>query len=436
MKRKALRGISLILAFLLAAGCFATAFADETEQLPPPEESGAAPGTPPEETGEPEPAESPEVPAENPGETPSDPQPTPTPPPTPEPQRELTEEEKQRELELSWPASAIWYNWEYAVSESRDKMVGLAADAAAKSAGKGGRFDGSLYSRWFEGTHPGMKWERDTDGWSAVFLMWLAEHSGLNKAANFPFAVSAAGLESALTAEGQQMLGAEDFSTRAKKRLTFKVGDLVFLPADGSETGRRVGIVTAVDRKGATVVAGDLDGAVGTVLLAQADILSGKLPAGTAVARYAYPTNAEIIFDFLTKEMGFNRAAACGILANALAESMFNPKAVEMGGDSFGVFQWRLGRLEKMYAYCAENGLDPELLDSQLEYFRHEVETDFPRTSATWYSLPDSAWGAQQVANDFCINYEAPVNRWWNGRRRGLTAAQVVWRQFKDRPVE
>lgn len=50
--------------------------------------------------------------------------------------------------------------------------------------------------------------------------------------------------------------------------------------------------------------------------------------------------NAQQIFDFLTKKIGFSGAGAAGALAVALRESGFNPKAKNSGGGVAGIFQW------------------------------------------------------------------------------------------------
>lgn len=50
--------------------------------------------------------------------------------------------------------------------------------------------------------------------------------------------------------------------------------------------------------------------------------------------------NAQIIFDDLTKTVGFSGAGASGALAIAKRESMFDPKAINPGGGVAGWFQW------------------------------------------------------------------------------------------------
>lgn len=57
-----------------------------------------------------------------------------------------------------------------------------------------------------------------------------------------------------------------------------------------------------------------------------------------------YSANADYIFEYLTKRLGYSEAAACGIMANIRCESTFNPQAYNAGGGSYGLCQWTGGR--------------------------------------------------------------------------------------------
>ena len=65
------------------------------------------------------------------------------------------------------------------------------------------------------------------------------------------------------------------------------------------------------------------------------------------ISANASTSNAKKIYNILTSELGFNSAAACGILANIERESDFNPKLVirdSNGLTSGGLCQWNGGR--------------------------------------------------------------------------------------------
>lgn len=87
--------------------------------------------------------------------------------------------------------------------------------------------------------------------------------------------------------------------------------------------------------------------------------------------------NREEIFNFMKEKMGFNTAAACGVLANIQSESSFRPTAsmVDTNGlTSYGLCQWNGPRFESLKSYCAENGYDYQTVEGQLYYLKYELE--------------------------------------------------------------
>lgn len=483
-KRQSTRILSALLAALLLAGCFVTAFAEEEGQwqepeLPAEEDPILPEGTDPipEDPEIPtDPVNPPDTPPVDPGETPDtpidppeqpiippappvqpDPIPTPEPSPEPEPPRELTEEE-QKALELTWPAEATPYNLAEAYSESRERMVQLAIDEAAREDhvvinAEDGASALNIYTDWFVKTYPNDVGTYDAGGWSTIFIMWLVNYAGLEEQSRFPVAAVGSDLEFGLMIDGQRVIPIDSFRRTAPARYTFRTGDLVFIPVyeeaeleegepEGSEDeapaipavlGKRVGIVTRVDDESIDIVSGDIDGYVGTLTILQSDILDGYSLAGATVIKYNYTTTVDIIFRFLIQEMDFNEAAACGILANILAESRFSPLCNGDEGHSIGLFQWQGMRRDALNYFCKVNNLDPTLLQSQLIYFRYEMMTNYPKTYECCRNVENSAEGARSAASIFCINYEAPAHRWWNGKQRGMTAAEIIWPMFSYR---
>ena len=75
--------------------------------------------------------------------------------------------------------------------------------------------------------------------------------------------------------------------------------------------------------------------------------------------------NYSYIYDYLIN-LGYNKAATCGILANIKFESTFNP-GVDTG-TYYGLCQWGGGRRSNLFAWCESNGLDPYSVDGQLQY--------------------------------------------------------------------
>lgn len=71
---------------------------------------------------------------------------------------------------------------------------------------------------------------------------------------------------------------------------------------------------------------------------------------------------------------GYSPEARAAILGTVAAESGGNPNAVGDNGHAHGLFQWRddNGRYQLMQQYTADNGLDPNSVRGQYEFFKAE----------------------------------------------------------------
>lgn len=120
---------------------------------------------------------------------------------------------------------------------------------------------------------------------------------------------------------------------------------------------------------------------------------------------------AELICaDYLRNELGFNSAAAAGVLANIVAESGFNPRIVGDHGSSSGICQWSGVRLDRLIRFCRKNLLDENELYSQLEFLKYELVNDYPGTMSLLLACENTQEGARSAVYIFCKNYEAPSN--------------------------
>ena len=75
-----------------------------------------------------------------------------------------------------------------------------------------------------------------------------------------------------------------------------------------------------------------------------------------------------------------NQYALAGILGNSGWESAgFNPEA-KGPADEIGLFQWNpaAGRLDKLKTFSGSIGLNYLTVDAQVQFFVHEVKTEFP----------------------------------------------------------
>lgn len=133
----------------------------------------------------------------------------------------------------------------------------------------------------------------------------------------------------------------------------------------------------------------------------------------------AYPVgdlseNQAKIYRFLREELGLNKAAASGVLANIESESNFSPVALGDGGTSYGLCQWHAGRFSNLVNWCRENGYDYHLLEGQLAYLKQELEGGYRGVLEYLRQVPDTARGAYQAGYYWCMYYEIPsdtVNR-------------------------
>ena len=115
--------------------------------------------------------------------------------------------------------------------------------------------------------------------------------------------------------------------------------------------------------------------------------------------------NAGIIYNYLTQNLGLNKAAAYGVLANISRESSYNPYA-DNGQGYYGICQWGGGRLENLNNWCWENGYDPSTLDGQLAFMSNELNGAYSNVLNQLRNMEDSSQGAYTAGYTFCTQYE------------------------------
>ena len=104
-------------------------------------------------------------------------------------------------------------------------------------------------------------------------------------------------------------------------------------------------------------------------------LVAALVPQTQTYAASASRKTIEIqVYNFLVGKMGFNTAAACGLMANVELESDFNVKEIGDGNTSFGLFQWHLERKKNLIKYCEEKELDYQTVEGQLSYLEYELK--------------------------------------------------------------
>ena len=140
--------------------------------------------------------------------------------------------------------------------------------------------------------------------------------------------------------------------------------------------------------------------------------------------------NTRLIYLYLTKEMGLNHAAACGVLANIQHESNFNTFAVGDGGTSYGICQWHNSRFSALMAHCQSKGLDYNTLEGQLSYLEHELSTGYKSVLNVLKNVPNSEQGAYDAAYAWCMHFEIPADTVNRSIQRGNLAREYFHREF------
>ncbi len=145
-------------------------------------------------------------------------------------------------------------------------------------------------------------------------------------------------------------------------------------------------------------------------------------------------SNADVIFSFLTNQMGLNSAAACGVLANIEKESSFNPNASGDSGTSYGICQWHDSRFTALRNWCSSNGYDYTTLTGQLYYLKKELSAN--NSSYLWNgktiydklaAVANTADGAYNAGYIWCYYYEVPANKETRAQERGNSARNSYW---------
>lgn len=141
-------------------------------------------------------------------------------------------------------------------------------------------------------------------------------------------------------------------------------------------------------------------------------------------------SNEEMVFVFAVKKMGYNTAAAAGLLANLKAESSFRPDANGDSGTSYGICQWHASRKTRLINWCSDNGYDYTTLEGQLYFLKYELEKYYPSVHKYMKGVSDTAQGAYDAGYYFCYHFEAPANRASKSQSRGNSAKNTYYPKY------
>lgn len=153
----------------------------------------------------------------------------------------------------------------------------------------------------------------------------------------------------------------------------------------------------------------------------------------------ASTSNKTEVFSYLTKELGFNSAAACGIMANIEKESNFKSGTVIRDSNgllSGGLCMWNGSRLNNLKNYCSKNGYNYLSIKGQLNFLEHELKSSrYSHIYEYLKNVSNSSGGAYDAAYYWCYYFEVPANRATRAKQRGSAASGTYWKTYGNKTV-
>lgn len=139
----------------------------------------------------------------------------------------------------------------------------------------------------------------------------------------------------------------------------------------------------------------------------------------------------DVVYSFLTGELGLTPAAAAGIMGNVMIECSFDPtKGATDTNDlySFGLMMWNGPRYESLKNFCKEKGLDYKSAEGQLEYLEWELLNTEKAAYAIMRDIPNTAEGAVRAAILWASEFERCTRTSFG--LRIYYALNVYWPQY------
>lgn len=310
--------------------------------------------------------------------------------------------------------------------------VALAEVGAEGSLEVPGGSDKVKYNDWFYGN------SNSNYAWCCAFVAWCANECGYLDSGLFKKTASCTDMYDYLVnKKGFSSFPNKSCTPFGGTSYTPVPGDIMFFWDDSDSTPFcHIGIIYDVDETHFYVVEGNTtaNGAIPGGGVAQKKYAKGSWSACDAgyTVHVEYPKPELAIFNFLTSQMGYTPAAACGVLANIQCESGFKADIEEYAtGIGYGLCQWSFGRRTNLENWCNSNGYDFKSVDGQLWFLKYELEGSYrSSTHNRLLGAPNSAQGAYQAGYDWCYYFERPKNYQSVAITRGNLARITFWPQY------
>lgn len=300
------------------------------------------------------------------------------------------------------------------------------------------------YNDWYWGRH-------ESAEWCAAFVCWCANECGYLDSI-IPKTASCSTMFRLLTGRyGYSAYPVSATTSFGGSSYTPVPGDLMFFSKSGNlgmdKPFEHIGIIVEVESDGWYTVEGNTTG-------------GGQIPGGGVaknhyvsstrlasvrngyVVHVEYPglsgsDNFAMTYNFLVGVMGFNSAAACGIMANMHAESTgIVPNRNEIGGGGgYGICQWTGSRKDDLINWCRQYQYDYSSLEGQLWFFEYEIKDIASGLLSKLKNIPNTSKGAYDAASHFCLEYERPKNAKAAAVVRGISAQNDFWPYYQNLEV-
>ena len=170
-----------------------------------------------------------------------------------------------------------------------------------------------------------------------------------------------------------------------------------------------------------------------TLRLVSLILMLTLLPISARADRWWDPLAVERqVYTYLTRELGLNSAAACGILANIEYESAFQVTNVGDQGTSYGLCQWHNERYTALRGYCLARGLDYKTVEGQMAYLAYELKSSYLSLYGALKAVENTPDGAYYAGYLWCVRFERPVDMEQKGVIRGNKAKNKYWNRYNS----
>lgn len=116
------------------------------------------------------------------------------------------------------------------------------------------------------------------------------------------------------------------------------------------------------------------------------------------------------VYQALTQECGFNKAAACAIMGNIEQLSNgWDTQAIGQRGTKYGLCGWGEDKQKELFEYLDNNSFDRKSVQGQIEFLNKDLQ-NYENLLNTLNNCADNKQAVYNAAQQFCKDYVKPTN--------------------------